>query len=48
MRTAVVRVGVDRAGELTPAQLREGMARLCELAGGAGIEVVQNLSLIHI
>jgi hypothetical protein len=42
MRTAVVRVGVDRAGELTPAQLREGMARLCELAGGAGIEVVQN------
>ena len=42
MRTAVVRVGVDRAGELAPAQLSDGMARLRELAGAAGIEVVEN------
>jgi hypothetical protein len=42
MRTAVVRVGVDRAGELTPAQLSDGMARLRELAGPTGIEVVEN------
>jgi hypothetical protein len=40
MRTAVVRVGVDRAGELALAQLRDGMARLHELAGLAGFEVV--------
>jgi hypothetical protein len=42
MRTAVVRVGVDRAGDLTPAQLRDGMSRLRELAGSAGIEVVED------
>jgi hypothetical protein len=42
MRTAVVRVGVDRAGELAPAQLRDGMARLRELAEPAGFEVVDN------
>ncbi|MBP1821740.1 hypothetical protein [Mycobacterium sp. OAE908] len=42
MRTAVVRIGVDRAGELAPAQLRDGMARLRELAGPAGFEVVEN------
>ena len=42
MRTAVVRVGVDRAGELAPAQLTDGMARLRELAGAAAIEVVDN------
>jgi hypothetical protein len=42
MRTAVVRVGVDRAGELAPAQLRDGMARLGQLAGPAGFEVVDN------
>jgi hypothetical protein len=42
MRTAVVRVGVDKAGELAPAQLRDGMARLRELAGLAGFEVVEN------
>jgi len=42
MRTAVVRVGVDRAGELTPAQLSDGMAHLRELACAAGIDVVQN------
>jgi hypothetical protein len=39
MRTAVVRVGVDRTGELTPAQLGDGMARLRDLAGAQGIAV---------
>lgn len=42
MRTAVVRVGVDAAGELVPTQLSDGMARLRELAGAAGIQVVDN------
>lgn len=42
MRTAVVRVGVDRAGELDAAQLRDGAGRLRELAGAAGIELVDN------
>jgi hypothetical protein len=42
MRTAVVRVGVDRAGELDAAQLRDGVGRLRELAGAAGIELVDN------
>lgn len=42
MRTAVVRVGVDGAGELTPAQLSDGMARLRATAGAAGIEVLDN------
>ena len=42
MRTAVVRVGVDPAGELAPAQLTDGMARLRELADAAGVEVVEN------
>ncbi|HTI75497.1 MAG TPA: hypothetical protein VL634_10910 [Mycobacterium sp.] len=42
MRTAVVRVGVDRAGELGPAQLRDGMALLRELATAAGFDVVDN------
>lgn len=42
MRTAVVRVGVDRAGELAPAQLSDGVARLRELAAAAGIELVDN------
>ncbi|MFY9921238.1 MAG: hypothetical protein WAL26_23010 [Mycobacterium sp.] len=41
MRTAVVRVGVDTAGELAPAQLDDGMARLRELAGAAGVELVE-------
>lgn len=40
VRTAVVRVGVDRAGELAPAQLRDGMARLREMAGPAGFELI--------
>ncbi len=42
MRTAVVRVGVDRTGELAPAQLSEGMARLRESADAAGIDLVAN------
>lgn len=42
MRTAVVRVGVDLAGELTPAELSDGMARLRESAGAAGVDVVEN------
>lgn len=40
MRTAVVRVDVDPTGLLTPADLRDGMAALLELAAGAGVEVV--------
>jgi hypothetical protein len=42
MRTAVVRVHVDKAGELTPAQLSDGLSALRELADGAGAEVVEN------
>jgi hypothetical protein len=42
MRTAVVRVAVDPAGDLAPAQLTDGMARLRESAGAAGVEVVEN------
>uniref|UniRef100_A0A5Q5CJ67 Uncharacterized protein n=1 Tax=Mycobacterium sp. (strain JLS) TaxID=164757 RepID=A0A5Q5CJ67_MYCSJ len=42
MRTAVVRVGVDPAGELSPAQLADGMARLRELGGAAGADIVDN------
>lgn len=42
MRTAVVRVGVDLAGELVPEQLSDGMARLRESAGAAGVDVVEN------
>nr|WP_090344251.1 hypothetical protein [Mycolicibacterium malmesburyense]CRL75622.1 hypothetical protein CPGR_03639 [Mycolicibacterium malmesburyense] len=40
MRTAVVRVGVDKAGELGPAQLEDGLARLRDSAAAQGIEVV--------
>ncbi|HET9877628.1 MAG TPA: hypothetical protein VFQ37_18020 [Mycobacterium sp.] len=40
MRTAVVRIDVDPAGRLTPAELASGMAALRELAGPAGIEVI--------
>ncbi|KUI11277.1 hypothetical protein AU193_11800 [Mycobacterium sp. GA-1285] len=40
MRTAVVRVGVDRAGELGPAQLGDGLARLRDSAAAHGIEIV--------
>jgi hypothetical protein len=42
MRTAVVRVAVDPAGDLAPAQLTDGMARLRESADAAGVEVVEN------
>lgn len=42
MRTAVVRVGVDLAGELAPEQLNDGMARLRESADAAGVDVVEN------
>ncbi|MFV1365046.1 hypothetical protein ABQF17_18615 [Mycolicibacterium elephantis] len=42
MRTAVVRVGVDKAGELTPEQLTDGMARLRDMAAAAGVELVEN------
>lgn len=42
MRTAVVRIGVDRLGELDHAQLRAGTAHLRELAGAAGIGLVEN------
>jgi hypothetical protein len=40
MRTAVVRVDVDPAGLLSPAQLRDGMAALSEAAIEAGVGVV--------
>jgi len=42
MRTAVVRVGVDPAGQLAPAQLTDGMARLRDSAAAADVEVVEN------
>lgn len=42
MRTAVVRVNVDPESVLTPAQLRDGMAALLELAADAGAGVVEN------
>jgi hypothetical protein len=42
MRTAVVRVDVDREGELTPAQLDDCMTVLRGLADDAGATVVDN------
>ena len=42
MRTAVVRIGVDPAGELTPDQLRAGMAELDTLAAEVGARVIGN------
>jgi hypothetical protein len=42
MRTAVVRVRVDPAGELTPAQLTDGTTNLRGLATPAGIDVLEN------
>jgi hypothetical protein len=42
VRTAVVRVRVDPAGQLTPAQLTDGMANLRGLATPAGVEVLEN------
>ena len=41
MRTAVVRVGIDPDGQLTPALLDGGMAVLRDLASGAGVSVVE-------
>ncbi len=42
MRTAVVRVDVDRACELTPARLSDGMTTLRGLADHVGATVVEN------
>lgn len=42
MRTAVVRVNVDPTGELTPAQLTEGIATLLALAREIGADLVDN------
>jgi hypothetical protein len=42
MRTAVVRVEVDPAGELTPAQLSDAMVTLRGLADGVGAGVVDS------
>ncbi len=42
MRTAVVRVDVDPAGELSREQLTAGMATLRTLAEQSGIELVDN------
>ncbi|WP_099252369.1 hypothetical protein [Mycobacterium sp. shizuoka-1] len=42
MRTAVVRVDVDPHGELTPAQLAEGVVALRTLADHDGVAVVDN------
>ncbi|CAJ1509110.1 hypothetical protein [[Mycobacterium] holstebronense] len=40
MRTAVVRLDVDPAGKLMPEHLTAGMATLRDLAGQAGVDVV--------
>ena len=40
MRTAVVRVDVDPTGLLAPTELRDGMAALQDMAGAAGVDVV--------
>jgi hypothetical protein len=42
MRTAVVRIKVDPAGELTPAQLSDGVGTLRDLADELDAEVVDN------
>ena len=42
MRTAVVRVDVDPSGRLSAVQLADGMTALRELAGDAGVGVVDN------
>jgi hypothetical protein len=42
VRTAVVRIRVDPAGRLTPAQLTDGMVNLRDLAAPAGIDVLEN------
>jgi hypothetical protein len=42
VRTAVVRIRVDPAGQLTGAQLTDGMVNLRNLATPAGIDVLEN------
>jgi hypothetical protein len=42
VRTAVVRIRVDPAGQLTGAQLTDGMVNLRELATPVGIDVLDN------
>jgi hypothetical protein len=42
VRTAVVRIRVDPGGQLSPAQLTDGMASLRDLASPAGIDVLEN------
>jgi hypothetical protein len=42
VRTAVVRVRVDPAGQLSGAQLADGMVNLRDLAAPAGIDVLEN------
>jgi hypothetical protein len=42
MRTAVVRVGVDPAGELGPQQLADGMTMLRDMVVNRGAEVLDN------
>lgn len=42
MRTAVVRIGVDPNGELTGAQLTDGLAELARLAVQSGAELIDN------
>lgn len=42
MRTAVVRIGVDPAGELTAGQLAAGFTELVQLAAGVDAEVIDN------
>ncbi|QZY44738.1 hypothetical protein [Mycolicibacterium austroafricanum] len=42
MRTAVVRIGVDLAGELTAGQLTAGTAELSRLAAEVGAELIDN------
>jgi hypothetical protein len=42
MRTAVVRVAVDPAGDLSPEQLTEGVGALRTLADELGVDVLDN------
>ena len=42
MRTTVVRIGVDPAGELSADQLRAGMTELAVLVGDLGAELIDN------
>jgi hypothetical protein len=42
MRTAVVRIGVDPAGELSADQLDAGLAELTGLVSGIGADLIQN------